>query len=99
LVLAVCAAGFLGPVAPALAETVQTFQCRNGLEFDMTIFPSRRTSFVNIEGRRQSLRQRIFALPGSKRYTNSAISITTRGQTARLKRGGSTTDCELVKPN
>jgi membrane-bound inhibitor of C-type lysozyme len=99
LALMLCAAGFVGPVAPALAQTVQTYQCSNGIAFDMTIFASRRTSFVNIEGHRLLLKQRIFALPGSKRYSKSGISITTRGQTARLKRGGKSMDCEIVQPN
>ena len=98
LALLLCAAGLVNSAAPARAQTVVTYQCRSGLAFDMTIFPSRRTSFVNIEGHRLSLKQRIFALPGSKRYTNSDISITTRGQTARLKRGGKTIDCDLVPP-
>jgi membrane-bound inhibitor of C-type lysozyme len=99
LVLVLCATGWVSAAAPALAQTVQTYQCRNGLAFEMTIFASRRISFVNIEGHRLSLKQRIFALPGSKRYSNSGMSITTRGQTARLKRGGKTTDCDLVPAN
>ena len=96
LALMLCATGLPSAAAPARAQTVVTYQCRSGLAFDMTIFASRRTSFVNIEGHRLSLKQRIFALPGSKRYSNSGMSITTRGQTARLKRGGKTVDCEVV---
>jgi len=99
LLLLLCATGFASAVVPAPAQILQTYQCRDGKEFVLEVFASRRTAFLHLEGHRLSLRQRILALPGSKRYTNSEISVTTRGQTARLKRVGKTVDCELSKPD
>ena len=97
--LLLCATALASPVAPALAQTLQSYQCRDGKGFVLEVFASRRTAFLHLEGHRLSLRQRILALPGSKRYTNSEISVTTRGQTAKLKRAGKTVDCELTNPD
>jgi hypothetical protein len=43
--------------ARALAQTFEKYQCDDGAEFIMTIYTSRRTAFVQLDGRRLTLTQ------------------------------------------
>jgi membrane-bound inhibitor of C-type lysozyme len=83
--------------APALAQTFQKYQCDDGAEFIMSVYASRRTAFVQLDGRRLTLKQRIIAVPGRKRYTREGVSISTKGDTAILRRSGKRADCTLVQ--
>jgi len=99
-VLMLCAA-CLSPATPASAETVQKFECLDGAEFMLTVFDSRRTAFMQLDGRRYALKQRVIAIPGRKRYSKNGLSVSTKvstkGDTAILRRAGKRTDCTLVQ--
>jgi len=93
--LALCIAAAIGQATPALAATTYTYQCRDGGELVLT--EGYRMAYVQLDGKQYSLPQRRLAFPGSKRYSQSGISITTKGRTAILKRGRSKTECETVR--
>jgi membrane-bound inhibitor of C-type lysozyme len=97
VVLLICAATCMGAANPASAQTFRKYQCQDGAEFALAVFDSRRMAFVQLDGRRYSLPQRIFAVPGRKRYSKSGVSISTKGDTAILRRAGKRSDCAVAQ--
>jgi len=85
----------LNQATPALAQTAYTYQCRDGAEFVFAVFEGRRAAYVQLDGKHLTLPQRIWF--GAKRYSKSGVAITTKGNTAVLKRAGKKTDCEIVR--
>ena len=88
-------AGMLNQAVPVLAQTAYTYQCRDGAEFVFAVFEGRRAAYVQLDGKHLTLPQRLWL--GAKRYSKSGIAITTKGNTAVLKRSGKKTDCEIVR--
>ena len=76
---------------PALAQTFQTFHCRDGSEFVVALYSGDRTAHVQLDGKALALRHRP-SLSGS-RYTKGDISLRMANKAATLKRGRRTTEC------
>jgi len=97
LLPALCAAGLAGSVAPAPAQTFQKYQCRDGAEFMLGFFSvDPRIAYLQLDGKSIALPKRL-SFPGRKRYSKSGVSLSTNGKAVTLKRGGRTSDCELVQ--
>jgi membrane-bound inhibitor of C-type lysozyme len=87
---------FLGTAAaligqPVLAQTFQTYHCRDGSEFVAALYQDSRTLYVQLDGKPLSLRHRP-SLSGS-RYAKGDVSLHITNKATILKRGRRSIEC------
>ena len=80
-----------GSAEIALAQNTITYVCRDGLVFNAAFFTGERRVFLQLDGHALTLPQRLSAT--GKRYAKDGVTFRVKGQTATIKRGGTTTDC------
>jgi membrane-bound inhibitor of C-type lysozyme len=91
ILLSLAAACLAAGPAPAQAQKLATYHCRDGGDFVASFFPGGRRLSAKIDGRNILLTRRL-SLSGT-RYVSGDITIRVKGQTATLTRGRRSTDC------
>jgi membrane-bound inhibitor of C-type lysozyme len=84
-------AAFVDGAAQAAPQTFLTFHCGDGTEFVATIYESRRSAQLQLDGKALTLPRRL-ALFGP-RYSAGGITLRMKGTAATLSRGRRSTEC------
>jgi membrane-bound inhibitor of C-type lysozyme len=89
--IALAVAGAILAAAPAEAETYYFYQCENGAQFEVALFPGARAAYVQLDGKAMML-PKFFSITGS-RYRKAGVTFWFRGERATIRRGGVRSEC------
>ena len=90
IVLAIAAAA-LPWQTPASAQTVSTYQCRDGAQFVAAFYPRERAVHLQLDGKTIRLPKRVAAV--GTRYAKNDITLRVMKTTTTLQRGTKMTEC------
>ena len=91
VLVALVAAGVLAGVAPAFAQNLFGYRCRDGSRFAVAFYSGVRVAYLRLDGKAMTLPRRISA--AGARYSRNGVTLRVRGRAATLTRGRQSTEC------
>jgi hypothetical protein len=84
----------IGVTAPARAQTYTHYECADGAQFEVAMYPETKAAFLQVDGKSLRLPKR-FSLT-SQRFKQNGVSLAMRGGgKAILKHAGKTSQCQV----
>jgi hypothetical protein len=88
------AAGTIGAIAPAQAQTYYHYECTDGAHFEVAFYPDTKAAYLQIDGKSMMLPKRFSLI--SQRFKQNGYSFAMRsGGKAIMKHAGKTSQCNL----
>jgi membrane-bound inhibitor of C-type lysozyme len=75
----------------ALAQTISTYQCRDGAQFVVAFYPGDKAAHVQLDGKAVRLTKRVAAI--GTRYAKGDITLRIMKTTTTLQRGKRMAEC------
>jgi membrane-bound inhibitor of C-type lysozyme len=76
---------------PALAQTLSTYQCRDGAQFVAAFYPGEKAVHLQLDGKTMRLPKRVAAI--GTRYAKGDITLRVMKTGTTLQRGKRMTEC------
>jgi membrane-bound inhibitor of C-type lysozyme len=93
--IAVAGIAFMAAASPAHSQNFIAYQCQDGAQFQVALFPRENMAYLQLDGHAVQLPKRI-AYTGS-RFARGGITFWIRGNgRTTIKRAGKTTECYSV---